>query len=206
MAPGPLLTYTILKTMQTRNRGFLIGFIVIGGHALLESLLVIALLLGLSPFLQHPTAIRVIGPVGGLILVLLGGNLILDIARRRVSDVFETGKAPGNTPSGGLAISSPVLGGIIVSMSNPYWWLWWASIGFAFMLRYRISFSNWPALLVFLLGHEAGDLIWYAGVSTLVFLGRRHINIRVYGIVLFLCGIVMIGFGLFLGVSSFLRS
>ena len=54
-------------------------------------------------------------------------------------------------------------------------------------------------------GHEAGDLIWYAGVSTLVFFGRRHINRGVYSIVLGLCGIIMIVFGLYLGISSFYR-
>jgi threonine/homoserine/homoserine lactone efflux protein len=204
MAPGPLLTYTIIKTMQTRKRGFLIGLFVIGGHALLESLLVIALLLGLSPFLKSPVAIRIIGSVGGVFLVALGCSLILDVVRKRVPDIFgEEGESGGSVKKPPRTISSPVLGGIIISMSNPYWWVWWASIGFAFMLRYKISFSNWPGLLAFLLGHEAGDLIWYAAVSTLVYLGRRHINRAIYGVVLCFCALVMIAFGLYLGISSF---
>jgi threonine/homoserine/homoserine lactone efflux protein len=97
----------------------------------------------------------------------------------------------------------PVWGGFLISMSNPYWWVWWASIGFAFMLRYGISFSSWPLLAAFFIGHEAGDFAWYIAVSSLVYLGRKRINDRIYRIVLILCAVVMIGLGAYLGVSAF---
>jgi len=97
-----------------------------------------------------------------------------------------------------------VLGGILVSMSNPYWWVWWATIGGAFMLQYDISFRNWPLLLAFLAGHEAGDLGWYWLVSAIVSLGRRGITDRIYRIVLLACAAVMAGFGVFLGVKPYL--
>jgi threonine/homoserine/homoserine lactone efflux protein len=97
---------------------------------------------------------------------------------------------------------NPVLGGVLVSMSNPYWWVWWATIGFAFMLQYRASLQNWPALLAFFVGHEAGDLAWYLTVSVLVSLGRRRITGRVYQMVLGVCAVTVVGFGLYLGTSS----
>jgi threonine/homoserine/homoserine lactone efflux protein len=201
MAPGPLLTYTIIKTIQTERRGFLVGFLVIGGHALIESVLIVALLLGASAFLTSSLAAKIVGVVGGGFLVSLGINLCWNVLRGKVTDVFSQSGDRGEAVSRGGGIRNPVLGGALVSMSNPYWWIWWASIGFAFMLRYKISFLNWSALLAFLIGHEAGDLIWYALVSTLVFFGRRHINMRIYRIVLFVCGILMVGFGLYLGIG-----
>ena len=49
--PGPLLTATISESSQ---RGFITGPLMIAGHAILELVLVIALLLGLAPFFQQP--------------------------------------------------------------------------------------------------------------------------------------------------------
>ncbi|HUX22063.1 MAG TPA: LysE family transporter, partial [Spirochaetia bacterium] len=105
-----------------------------------------------------------------------------------------------------LIKSHPIVGGIVVSMSNPYWWVWWATVGFAFMAKYQISLHTWGALLAFFLGHEAGDLAWYLTVSTTVSLGRDYISSKVYGILLFACGIFVALFGLYLGVSPFLET
>ena len=202
MAPGPLLTYTIVKTMQTRRLGFLVGFWVIGGHAALEFLLIVALLVGLSPLLKSPLTIRILGIAGGLVLVFLGGSLVRNVLGGRLPDVFEQSKGSKNDQK---KISNPFFGGVLVSMSNPYWWIWWASIGFAFMLQHKISLGNWPLLLAFFVGHEAGDLAWYSLVSALVYFGRRKIQGKLYHLVLAICGIFMVGFGIYLGASVFMK-
>ncbi len=202
MAPGPLLTYTVVKTLQVRKRGYLVGVWVIAGHSILESVLIVAILLGISPLLRHPAAVKVIGLLGGLFLIYLGSSLIRDVIRGKLHEAFGEQQSRGQTE--GHKKMSPVLGGILISMSNPYWWIWWASIGFAFMLQYGISFANWPLLLAFFLGHESGDLAWYAAVSTLIYLGRRRINTKIYRIILTVCGAVMVGLGIFLAVSVFL--
>jgi threonine/homoserine/homoserine lactone efflux protein len=98
----------------------------------------------------------------------------------------------------------PVLAGALVSMSNPYWWIWWVTIGSAFLLKFDISFSRWQALLAFFLGHEAGDLGWYTLVSTVLHLGRRGIPRGAATVILAVCGVAIIGFGFYLGVSPFL--
>lgn len=199
MAPGPLLTYTIVKSLRADRRGFLTGVWIIGGHAMLESALVIGLLLGLSELLRSPVTLRVIGVLGGLFLLVMGVLIVRDVLRSRIPDLRLGGDPP-------LVGSPPLVGGILVSMSNPYWWVWWATVGFAFMARYRISFASWDLLLAFFLGHEAGDLAWYLAVSTTVYLGRRRINPRVYGGLLFACGLFVALFGIYLGVAPFLES
>jgi threonine/homoserine/homoserine lactone efflux protein len=207
LVPGPLLSYTIVKTLETRKRGFLVGFWVILGHALLEGGLIVAILLGFSLFLKNQTVIRVIGVVGGSFLVYMGISIIVSVARKKVSlNVEEVASGEGNPGRASAArIGNPVLGGVLVSMSNPYWWIWWATVGFGFMLQYRVSFENWPALLSFLTGHEMGDLAWYAAVSTMVSIGRRHINQRVYSLILLLCSAMIIAFGCYLGIAAFLK-
>ena len=197
MAPGPLLTYTIVKSLRTRQRGFLTGAWVIGGHAVLESVLVIGLLLGVAELLRSRITVRVIGTLGGLFLVVMGAMIMRNVLRNR---------GQGEPADPLFVRSHPVIGGILVSMSNPYWWVWWATVGFAFMARYRISLENWKLLLAFFLGHEAGDLAWYLAVSTMVYFGRNYLKTRVYAAVLFVCGMFVSLFGVYLGVAPFFET
>ena len=204
LAPGPLLTYTIVRTLEAPRSAHLTGARVIAGHALLEGVLVTLLLAGFSTVLRNPVTARVIGTAGGLFLLAMGARLAMDVIRGRVASPFASPaqERPARSAAG---VANPILGGVLVSMSNPYWWVWWASIGLAFMLQYDISFRNWPLLLAFFAGHEAGDLGWYWLVSAVVALGRRGITDRIYRIVLLACAAVMAGFGVFLGVSPYLR-
>ncbi len=207
MAPGPLLTYTIIKSARSRRRGYLMGVWVITGHALLEMAVVMALLLGFSFVLKNIFVVRGIGVVGGLILVAFGAGIVKDVFKGRIPVHINASDAETRhsetAPKG--VVDNPVLGGVLISMANPYWWVWWATIGFAFMVQFNISFRNWPTLLAFFIGHEAGDLIWYVIVSTLAFFGLRRLNRRVYYGILSICGLFMIGFGIYLGVSPFLK-
>ena len=208
LVPGPLLTYTIVKTMQTQKRGFLVGAWVIAGHGLLESVLVVLLLLGFAVILKKPIALKIIGAVGGTFLIYMGLNLLINLISAKIPKVFNNANETQETPASGeqeIRLPGPIIGGIVVSMSNPYWWIWWATIGMAFVLQYDISFKNWPALLAFLIGHELGDLGWYWLVSILISLGRGRINEKVYKIVLAVCAVVMVGFGLYLGISPFFK-
>jgi threonine/homoserine/homoserine lactone efflux protein len=209
MAPGPLLTYTIIKSAQSRGRGYLMGAWIIAGHALLEMGIIFALLLGFAFVLKSPVVVKGIGLVGGVILVLFGAGIIRDVLGRRISTAFleEANGVQASSQASGPSrtIGNPVLGGALISMANPYWWVWWVTIGFAFMLEFDISFANWPRLLAFFLGHEAGDLAWYLVVSFLAYFGLRHINRKIYYTILALCGLFMIGFGLYLGSAPFLK-
>ena len=209
MAPGPLLTYTIIKSAKTAKRGYLMGIWIIAGHALLEMGIIIFLLLGFSFVLKNIFVVRAIGIVGGLILVYFGGSILRDLYLGKISVSFLTSDIGQNNSSSGKenrGFENPVAGGIMISMSNPYWWVWWATIGFAFIAQFEISFREWPKLVAFFLGHEAGDLIWYLTVSFLAFFGLRRLNKKVYYGILVFCGVFMILFGIYLGISPFLKA
>jgi threonine/homoserine/homoserine lactone efflux protein len=209
MAPGPLLTYTIIQSVKTDRRGYLMGVWVIIGHALLEMGIVIFLLLGFSFVLKNMLMVRIIGTIGGIILAWFGAGIIRNVYTGNISNCFlESSDQPEQNPVEVKRkwLDNPVFGGVLVSMSNPYWWVWWATIGFAFMIQFDISFQNWSRLIAFFAGHEAGDLVWYLIVSVLAFFGIRNLNKKTYYGILVCCGIFMILFGLYLGVSPFLRS
>ena len=185
------------------------GLWIIIGHALIEMVIIIFLLLGFSFILQNIIVVRSIGIIGGLILIGFGVSIIRDVYRGSVSTSFldpALSSEEKSTDPKQKMIGNPVIGGIVVSMTNPYWWVWWATIGFAFILQFDISFRQWPKLIAFFLGHEAGDLVWYLLVSALAFLGLRHLNRKVYYGILIICGVFMILFGIYMGVSPFLKS
>jgi len=209
MAPGPLLTYTIMKSIKDKKKGFLMGLWIISGHALLESVILILLLLGFSFILQNKVVRFIISLVGCGFLLYFGISMLIRISRGEMkADFLDTKKnIPENQKEHGkkaFNLDNPILGGILVSMSNPYWWMWWASIGSAFLIKWGISLNNWHKMLAFFIGHEAGDLIWYVPVAILSFLGQRYFNRKVYYIILSICGVFLVIFGLYMGISAFL--
>ena len=199
LMPGPLLSYTVARTVRTPRGGWLTGALVIAGHAALEGAIVCGLLFGIMGFLRTPLAVRIIGSVGGAFLVWSGVSMLAGLVRGRQAAPGTAGAKAAPSPLDRLG---PVAGGVLVSMANPYWWVWWVTVGAASMLRFDVSFERWPALVAFFLGHEAGDLAWYLAVSTLVHLGRRGIPPVAYDVLLGVCAVAVIGFGLYLGVSA----
>jgi threonine/homoserine/homoserine lactone efflux protein len=84
--------------------------------------------------------------------------------------------------------------GIIGSISNPYWTIWWATIG----LGYLVSSFKFGMLgvAVFFIGHILADLFWYSLISFSVARGKRFIGDRGYKALFYMCGIFLILFGL----------
>jgi threonine/homoserine/homoserine lactone efflux protein len=202
--PGPLFTYTIARTIQTRRNGFLVGPRVIAGHAAIEAIILFGLAFGVAEFLKTPVVIQVIGVLGGLLLGYMGIGLIREAFRKKPSDNLyaEDGAKDAGPFTGRM---SPVLAGALVSMSNPYWWVWWVTVGAATLMRFGVTIQAWQGLVAFFLGHEAADLAWYSAVSTLTHFGRKSLSTRVYNVILVVCGVFIIGFGAYLGASLFIR-
>jgi threonine/homoserine/homoserine lactone efflux protein len=178
MVPGPLLTVTIFESAR---RGSGAGFLIVVGHAALELVLVIGFLFGLQRFLGNPFVVRAIGVVGGVFLLWMGFGMLRGYVRRVVLNL------DGDEKKIRLG---PFAEGIIVSLSNPYWTIWWITIGLAlaiYSLKYGLL-----GLSVFYVGHILGDFIWYGLVVAGVVSGRRFLSDRVYRAILLACGLFLI--------------
>lgn len=193
MMPGPLLTVTIGESVR---RGFAAGPLIVLGHAILEILLVVLLVLGLAQFLASERVNTVIALVGGAFLVYMGWSMARDAWRGRVSlDLGSPGGSESdahnlNAPRPGM---HPVAAGILVSLSNPYFTFWWATVGLAFITT-SIAFGI-AGLVTFTTGHLLSDLIWYSLVSGAVAGGRRFISQQVYRGIIAVCGVFLVGLG-----------
>jgi len=192
LTPGPLLTFTVYKSLK-QKRGYLAGLFIILGHATIELALIFALLGGVSLLFQNIIFLTLVGIIGGSLLIIYG----ILTARDTIRTDFNTDVNMNETELKGFRGNSFV-GGIIVSLSNPYWTFWWAVIGLGFMVNFNISFSNPLALLLFFIGHELGDIVWYLPVSTFVYLGGRSLNPKIYKYVLLICAGFMVVFGIYM--------
>lgn len=182
MAPGPLLTVTITETIR---RGRLSAILLIVGHALLEIVFIAAFIFGLRYVLGDPVVVNGVSLGGGLFLVWMGGTL--------VRDVLSGGAALDLEYHGERPKYGPLMDGVATSLSNPYWTIWWATIGATLVLE---ALRVGPlALGSFYLGHVGADFVWYALVIWAVSSGRRLITPRVYGWLLGILGVIVLLLG-----------
>ena len=193
LSPGPLLTFTIYKSIK-KKRGYLEAVYILLGHATIELVLILALLAGASFFIQNIIFLTVVGIIGGIFLVIFGILVIRDVLKTDVNIEFDNSHHKGFK-------GNSYIGGIIVSLSNPYWEFWWAIIGLGFLISYNISFANPIGLLLFFLGHELGDIVWYLPISIIAYLGRKSLNPKIFKYVLIVCGAFMVIFGTYLAIN-----
>jgi len=199
LSPGPVLTFTIYKSLEDKKRGYLAGFFIILGHSLLEFGLILVLLLGVSVFLQNIVFLTILGIVGGILLVIFGLFGIRSVYKKEVIINFDISEKDIKGYKG-----NSFLGGIILSLSNPYWTFWWAATGLGLMISLGISFDNPAGVMLFFIGHILGDYIFYVPVSIFVFHGGKSLNPDIYKKVLIASSIFMIGFGLYLATRTIL--
>ncbi len=179
--PGPLLTVTINESYR---RGFIAAPLLVAGHAVLEGILLVLLALGLDAVITEPLFFGLIGTAGGAVLFWMGLSMIKEERDRPLHLDLEKheGKATG-----------PFLAGLTTSLSNPYWILWWATFGLAWLSK---ALEHGPAgVAAFYLGHISADIAWYFLVALLVVTGKRFISDRAYRWIIYACGTFLLLLG-----------
>jgi threonine/homoserine/homoserine lactone efflux protein len=189
LMPGPLLTVTISESSQ---RGFITGPLLIAGHAILELVLVAALLLGLAPFFQLP-AVFVVSAIGGaLILFWMAFGMFRSLPSLHLS-------LEGNN----TRRNHPMISGILMSVANPYWIIWWATIGLGYIL-YSWQFGFW-GIAFFFTGHILADLSWYSLVSAAVAGGRNFLTDHLYRGLIAVCAVFLVVFAGYFVYAGFTK-
>jgi len=179
MMPGPLLAVTIHEATRSGARA---GPVIMLGHMLLEAALVAAVALGLARWLTDRRVISVVSFIGGAMMCWMGPSLIRSARHASLQ-----------APSGNATRLHPVAAGVLVSLSNPYWTIWWATIGLGYVVM-GLKFGL-VGLMVFFAGHILSDFAWYTLVSVGVAKGRRILSDRIYRGMIAVCGAALLGFG-----------
>lgn len=177
MSPGPVTTVAIAMGSRNRWAGTLMAL----GHGVVEFPLMVLLIFGVGRFLQIRQVEIGIGLVGGAVMIFIAGQMLRGL--RRAGD-----------PAGQPARGGPFAAGVFLSGSNPYFLIWWATVGLA-MITQAGGFGVW-AFVLFALTHWSVDLIWLTILSWASFKGTAVFGPRGQRIVLAVCAAAMFGFGL----------
>jgi len=185
LVPGPVFIATVVESTK---RGYVAGPLIVIGHAVAETVTIFALYLGLSFLISSTVAKVVIGIVGGSFLIWMSYGLI-NSAKKASLQLPSPDYSTTSTGHGSI------ITGILTSVSNPYFFLWWATVGNDFTLR-GIEIAGLLGVAIFALSHWMSDLSWYTFVSASIHKGRKLMSTKVYKSILAICGVFILFLGL----------
>lgn len=178
LMPGPLLTVTV---SESSRRGAMTGPLMIFGHGLLELALIVGLLSGLAPILVRDDVFILISLTGGAVLLFMGITMLRNLPGLVMA-----------SPDASAGSRNLVVAGLVLSAANPYWLIWWASIGLGYIMH-SMKFGA-LGVAAFFSGHILADLTWYTLVSFGIARGRHLLGNGLYRKLIGGCAFFLIAF------------
>jgi len=191
MMPGPVMAASMAKGLKNRWSGVHVAI----GHAVVEFPTIALIALGFSTVLKDARVSIGVGILGGVLLIYLGLSMFMS-RRKSVTKLEEakdvkTSKKKSKAPHDPFPYP-PLVAGIITTATNPYYFLWWATLGAALILN-AVAFGV-IVLVVMSVLHWSIDLGWNSFLGFAVNKSKSF-DERAYLAVFGLCGIIMLVFG-----------
>jgi len=177
LQPGPVTATTISLGAKNRYAGLQMAL----GHGIVELPLMVLILFGLDKLFRLDVFKISVGFIGGLLLIYMAYGMYME------------SKKETHTDSGSLN-KKPVLAGIVLSAANPYFLLWWATVGLKLTMDLK-DFTIW-AFPVFALLHWLCDAGWLVFLSWASFKGADVLGPKGFDKILSVCAILMVFFGI----------
>jgi threonine/homoserine/homoserine lactone efflux protein len=174
MAPGPLTAVVVGKGSESPHAGAFIAL----GHGAVEIPLMVALLFGTNHLLDLPYVKPVIGILGAVFLFVMAFGMLRSLR--------------GQVVSTARYVRSPFTAGVLLTIANPYFLVWWATIGITLIARSEI-FGLW-GFAALALSHWLCDFAWDYFLSALSFRGGQFFGKKFQKVVFAVCGIALVFF------------
>jgi len=175
MAPGPMSAVTI--NHGTRSR--LAGLMVATGHAIVELPVIIALFFGIKLITQFTNITTYITLAGSIVLFILATLTLKSLRNNNTS----------------VQSYTPMVDGIVLSAFNPYFYVWWLTIGLS-LIQKAFVFGT-VGLIIFSVLHLACDYIWLFVLSIISYAGASFIGKKFKIAVSIITVIMLYAFGIF---------
>jgi threonine/homoserine/homoserine lactone efflux protein len=115
----------------------------------------------------------------------------------------EAASGAGGSDGRRAGLFRPVISGIVASISNPYWTIWWATIGLGYLLiSQKLGIAG---IALFFAGHILADAVWYLFIGFAVSAGRSRFTDRVYRWIVGSCALFLFFFALSFGYFGVTR-
>lgn len=177
--PGPLFATNVTHSLKKNH---LSGIKIALGHTFVEFPLVIMIGLGVITLESFPEFKMWISIVGAISLFIFSALQIRQIFKpRQINEVQVT--------------HGPILSGIIFTGANPFFILWWLTIGFKLISDAIVLWSISGVIVMFLM-HIWLDYAWLGGTSLIISKARKFVSNRNFKIITIILSGIMSYYGL----------
>jgi len=201
LSPGPLFFINILYGSKS---GSIVGLKIASGHAIVEFPLIVAIAYGLysSSYILHLSDVifQFIGLTGGIFLLLFSILQIISILKDK-----STNSQAITNPK--FNINNLVLEGLIFTILNPFFLIWWITIGSKLISDSIINFGIIEGISIIFLSHIWMDYFWLWFTSFMISKGKYIIKEKVYRIFVFAISVILGIYGfylLFMSLTTYL--
>ena len=194
LSPGPLFFANLIYGSKQGFRG---GIKMASGHTIVELPIILILSFGLFHFSvtsdAHNAALKSIGLLGGIAIIIFSMLQIRSVVIR------EKNRSPGNLiDRTKYSLSNkPILNGMIFSLLNPFFIVWWFTVGLKLISDSISIFGIVLGGLAVFIFHIWMDYVWLGGTSFLVQKGVSILDVRFYNIFLLGLSVLLVIFGLY---------
>lgn len=186
LAPGPISSVAVGYGGKDPRAGARVAV----GHGLVEIPLMTAVFFGVGALVEIPWVRTGIALLGGMFLLYMGVGMLRGIRQEEISGI--------------TSFRSPLVAGAVLSISNPYFLVWWVTVGAGLILRtMEFGFLGFAAFAV---GHWLCDLGWDSFLSYLSFQGGQFFGRRFQQVIFAVTGGFLLYYGgrlIFQGIQFF---
>jgi threonine/homoserine/homoserine lactone efflux protein len=181
LAPGPLFFVTVSHGIKSGTKS---GILFSIAHSLIEFALVMLLALGLLSVANVPAVRLAVGVAGGAALIVFGAMQIRGSFSYKAEE----------TKSGQSATRSLFLLGLALTGLNPYFIVWWLTVG-ANLILISLEFAGLAGVVFMFVCHVWVDYAWLILVSGFAKRSSKILRLKWYRILMAVFGAVLIYYG-----------
>ena len=178
MAPGPLFAANITHGLKDGAKS---GIKMAIGHTIVELPLVILLGIGVFSLELFPEFRTVISILGAITLFVF--------AAIQIKTIFRNKESTTNLKQG------PLVSGILLSALNPFFIIWWLTIGFKLISDAMLIWAFSGILVLFVL-HIWMDFAWLGAISYLASKSAKILSNKNYKIIMISLSVMLVYFGI----------
>ncbi|MGE5705971.1 MAG: LysE family transporter [Nitrososphaerales archaeon] len=196
-SPGPLF---FVNLFYGSKYGSIMGLKIAVGHTLVEFPLLVLLFYAISKFsvvsLSDSDILKIIGIVGGVFMIFFSFIQIYPVIKNKS---LET-----NNQHSRYAIKNAILVGMIFTGLNPFFLVWWSTIGLKLVSDSVNNFGYLSGIILLFFSHIWMDYFWLWITSFMSSKGRSIIKQKFYRIILLSFSTIIGIFGVNLLITAFL--
>ena len=179
MSPGPLFAANITYGLKQGTKA---GIKIAIGHSLVELPLVILLGIGILSLEIFPEFKTIISILGAITLFVFAFIQIKSTLKK--NEKSETKLKQG-----------PIITGVLLSALNPFFIIWWLTIGLKLISDAMAIWAFVGILIVFVL-HIWMDFVWLGSTAFLISKSKKIISNTNYKIIMLALSAILIYFGI----------